>query len=159
MGSNHGNSANLVKHQRCNGGTKHDEVRRWSKEERLGGAAGGETKTNLINYRVLWHRQTPSRYRRPALPLVVIISVAVQGKWSIVFGAHFVLLNILRLDSFVFLKSRVNNGELEPFCLAVSLQSGSLMNLLRKIMYFKKLILDIDSIPQRQHFPLTSTLS
>lgn len=81
MAGNHGNPTNLVKHQRCNGCTKHDEARwRWSEEERRGGAAGGEIKVDFIHHRVLRHRQTASRYRRTVSPLVAIISVADQGK-------------------------------------------------------------------------------
>lgn len=125
-----------------------------------GALLGGETKTDLINHRVLRHRQTASRYRWSASPLVAIISVAVQEKWSMCVWGALCAPRIRRLDSFVFLKSRGNSGESEPFGLAVSLQSGSLMNLLWKIMYFSYIFF-IDSSPQRlcQDFPLTSTLS
>lgn len=61
----------------------------------------GEIKVDLINHRVLRHRQTASRYRRPALPLVAIISVVDQGQMIDVCLHHACVLR-LHLHSFVF---------------------------------------------------------
>lgn len=157
MGGNHGNTTNLVKHQSCNGGTKHDEVRRRSEEEGHGGAAGGETKTDLINHRVLRHRQTPSRYRWWTSPLVAIVSVTVQEKWSMCVWGALCAPRIRRLDSFVFIKSHGNSGESEPFCLACLSRAAAWW-----ICCGKECILQTYSFliaALEEDFPLTSTLS
>lgn len=66
MAGNHGNSTNLVKHQRCNGCAEHDEVRwRWSEQERRGGAAAGGDKGGLNKSpSPAAPARTPSGYRR-----------------------------------------------------------------------------------------------
>lgn len=73
MGGNHGNTTNLVKHQRCNGGTNHDEIRRWSEEERRGGAAGGGGKDGL------------NKSQSPSAPTdavqVQVVGVAIGGDY------------------------------------------------------------------------------
>lgn len=73
MGGNHGNTTNLVKHQRCNGGTKHDEVRRWSEEERRRRRCWGGDKDGL--------NKSPSPSAPADAVQVQVVGVAIGGNY------------------------------------------------------------------------------
>lgn len=136
MAGNHGNTTDLVRHQRCNGYTKRDEVRHWwSQEERRGGAAAGGEKGGL--------NKSPSPSAPADSVQVQVHCVAIGGNylcgwpWNDWFLSGARSCSSKPSSGFVcVLKSGSNSDESELIARLHRSAETSLMNLPQKIMYF-----------------------